>query len=232
MPKSKADLLNPLEEPRRVDLPPDLPPLPVEEGPDREQKNLHPNRRAREGVLGALYSYGRQESVDRRIWAEMELEGIKPETRVMYSEVSGIIWVMTLEDGASPIVVPSMNTLDEVLLKEREYVAASAVRRFKLRKGQVDFFYSLFRNVLDHQTYLDHEVGAVLENWTVPRLAEVERLLLRMGSAELLLLRNLDVAIPINETVELAKTFGDADSGRFINGVLDALAKKRRGTEG
>jgi len=110
----------------------------------------------------------------------------------------------------------------------REYVALDAIRRFKLRKGQVDFFNSLYTAVLDHKAFLDMEIGSVLENWTVPRLAEVERLLLRMGTAELLLLRNLDLAIPINETVELAKTFGDADSGRFVNGVLDAIAKKGR----
>jgi N utilization substance protein B len=68
-------------------------------------------------------------------------------------------------------------------------------------------------------------VGPLLEGWTVERLPTIDRLLLQMGTFELRCKPETPAAVAINEAVELAKRFSTEDSGRFVNGVLNAVAK-------
>lgn len=111
------------------------------------------------------------------------------------------------------------------------FIEEDAIRRYGLTEesGQVAFYRALLHAVVDTRLFLDGELQSVLANWELPRVAEVERLLLRMGAAEMTLIRQLDLPIIINETVELAKMYGEANSGKFVNGVLDALAGKYGG---
>ncbi len=61
--------------------------------------------------------------------------------------------------------------------------------------------------------------------WRLDRQAAVDRNILRLGAFELLYMGEMPVAVTINEAVELAKKFSTAESGRFVNGVLGALAQ-------
>jgi transcription antitermination protein NusB len=69
-------------------------------------------------------------------------------------------------------------------------------------------------------------VGPLLEGWSIERLPTIDRLLLQMGTFELQCRPQTPVAVTINEAVELAKRFSTEDSGRFINGVLNAVASQ------
>lgn len=71
----------------------------------------------------------------------------------------------------------------------------------------------------------DAAIAPKLEAWTLDRLPEIDRLILRMGTFELRSNAQTPPAVVINEAVELAKKFSTEESGRFINGVLNAIAR-------
>lgn len=69
---------------------------------------------------------------------------------------------------------------------------------------------------------VDRRIGAVSTEWRVERMAPVDRNTLRLAVYELLHRPQTPFRVAIDEAIELARMFGDADSGAFVNGVLDA----------
>lgn len=91
------------------------------------------------------------------------------------------------------------------------------------------FAEALVRGTLAHRAEIDAKLAARLRNWTLDRLGSVERAVLRLGAFELLFASDPAPApVVINEAVDLAKYFGTNESGRFVNGILDALARRDR----
>jgi transcription antitermination protein NusB len=72
---------------------------------------------------------------------------------------------------------------------------------------------------------LDRAIAAAVENWRLDRIAPVDRTILRLGTYELSAEPQTPPAVVLDEAVELAKRFGEADSPGFVNGVLDAIRK-------
>ncbi|HEX6535436.1 MAG TPA: transcription antitermination factor NusB [Gemmatimonadaceae bacterium] len=72
---------------------------------------------------------------------------------------------------------------------------------------------------------IDSELREVTTNWRLERLGAIERSVLRLGAAELLRM-DTPPRVVIQEGVRLAERFGSAQSARFVNGVLDALARR------
>jgi len=87
----------------------------------------------------------------------------------------------------------------------------------------VEFARSLVRDALGHRAEIDDRLAAVSEHWRVARMSAVDRNILRLGATELLFRDDIPPKVAINEAVELAKRYGDEDSSRFVNGILDAL---------
>ena len=83
----------------------------------------------------------------------------------------------------------------------------------------------LVRMVAQRQRDLDDQLADVTTNWRLERLGAVERCVLRLGAAELSL-GETPPRVVIQESVTLAERFGSAASARFVNGVLDALARR------
>jgi N utilization substance protein B len=71
---------------------------------------------------------------------------------------------------------------------------------------------------------IDRALGEHLEGWTVPRMAAVDRAILRVACHELR--SGVPTAVAINEAVELATELSTEDSGRFVNGVLGRIARE------
>lgn len=86
------------------------------------------------------------------------------------------------------------------------------------------FVKELVFGTLGYADEADLIVGPLLEGWTIERLPTIDRLLLRMGTFELRKQPETPAAVAINEAVELAKRFSTEDSGKFVNGVLNAVA--------
>lgn len=89
------------------------------------------------------------------------------------------------------------------------------------------FVRDLVMGTLDYRTEADRIVSPLLEGWALERLPTIDRLLLEMGIYELRPGAETPAAVAINEAVELAKRFSTEDSGRFVNGVLNAVVKQR-----
>jgi N utilization substance protein B len=87
------------------------------------------------------------------------------------------------------------------------------------------FVKDLVLGTVDYRERADEIVSPLLEGWAIERLPTIDRLLLQMGTFELRCRPQTPPAVAINEAVELAKRFSTEDSGRFVNGVLNAVAK-------
>lgn len=70
---------------------------------------------------------------------------------------------------------------------------------------------------------IDAELEAVAHNWTLTRMAAIDRNVLRLGAYELMFRPDLPPAVAINEAVDLAKNYSTKDSGAFVNGILDKI---------
>ena len=79
--------------------------------------------------------------------------------------------------------------------------------------------------VREHEKEIDEEIRRAAEHWKMERMAVVDKNVLRIGVSEILYCDDIPDKVAINEAIELAKKFGDADSSRFVNGVLDHIAK-------
>ena len=86
----------------------------------------------------------------------------------------------------------------------------------------------LVEGVEAHQAELDELIAAHARNWTLERMPAIDRNVLRLALYELKERPDVPVAVVIDEAVELAKRFSTDDSGRFVNGMLSAIAPKLR----
>jgi N utilization substance protein B len=86
----------------------------------------------------------------------------------------------------------------------------------------------LARGAQSHVGRLDELIAESVINWRFDRIAAVDRNLLRLGAYELDMERDTPPSVVIDEAVEIAKRFGEADSPSFVNGVLDAVRRKVR----
>jgi N utilization substance protein B len=84
----------------------------------------------------------------------------------------------------------------------------------------------LIQGALENLPEIDATIKEQLENWDFSRLNRVDLALLRMSVYCLLHQHDIPPTVTIDEAVDIAKTYGTADSYRFINGVLDGVRKK------
>lgn len=88
---------------------------------------------------------------------------------------------------------------------------------------------ALARGVEAHRDELDELLGRHAKGWTVPRMAMLDRTVLRIATFELLERPETPVAVILNEAVELAKGYGSTDDTySFVNGVLSAVSAEVR----
>jgi transcription antitermination protein NusB len=78
---------------------------------------------------------------------------------------------------------------------------------------------------------LDEAITKASTNWRFERIAAVDRNILRIGAYELISEPETPASVIIDEAVEMAKRFGEADSPGFVNGVLDAIRGATRGAK-
>ena len=83
----------------------------------------------------------------------------------------------------------------------------------------------LVSGALEKLKQIDPLIERFTENWEMKRMAYVDRNILRLALYEILYLDEIPVKVAINEAVELAKRYGEADSSKFVNGILDRIAK-------
>lgn len=77
--------------------------------------------------------------------------------------------------------------------------------------------------VKEHQEELDTVIEKHLKNWKVNRIAKTDLVILRLALFEMLFVSDVPSKVSLNEALEIAKTFSDDESRRFINGVLSSV---------
>ncbi len=86
-----------------------------------------------------------------------------------------------------------------------------------------EFSLKLVNSVIENQKELENLIVKKLSNWELERIALIDRLLLRLGIAEMLFFPEIPPKVTMNEMIEIAKEYSTAKSGKFINGILDAI---------
>jgi transcription antitermination protein NusB len=81
----------------------------------------------------------------------------------------------------------------------------------------------LIHGVIEHQEELDAKIKGLVHNWDFSRIAKVDLAILRISMYEMIYRKDIPPIVSINEAIDLSKEFSNADSKRFINGVLDRL---------
>ena len=116
----------------------------------------------------------------------------------------------------------------EVRGRERELEAEAEdfFERRQLASQTRDHAERLIAALSTNLPEIDAALAGAAENWDLERMAIIDRNILRIAVAELLHVEDVPWKVAIDEAVTLASRYGGADSPRFVNGVLDALAHK------
>jgi transcription antitermination factor NusB len=83
----------------------------------------------------------------------------------------------------------------------------------------------IVRGVMKHHDKIDELISKYATNWDIARMAVIDRNILRLATFELLFADDIPPKVSINEAIDIAKRFGDKDSGSFVNGILDKIHK-------
>ena len=89
----------------------------------------------------------------------------------------------------------------------------------------VEFARLLSRGAHDQRGRIDGLISEASINWKIRRMSLVDRNILRLAVFEMVELDDVPAMVSINEAIELGKRFGTSDSGGFINGILDRIAR-------
>ncbi len=87
---------------------------------------------------------------------------------------------------------------------------------------------SLIKGVIEHQDEIDAHIMSIVVNFRIERLAAVDRNVLRLAAYELLYCPDVPAPVILNEAIDIAKALSAGESGSFVNGVLDKLARALR----
>jgi len=109
--------------------------------------------------------------------------------------------------------------------KDLKGILAYNLKEYGQKIDDVSFAEHLAAKMKQHQKVIDKLIHKHAPEWPLEKMDPVERVILTLGICELLDPgKDVPVNVAINESIELAKTYGDDNSGKFINGVLNAVA--------
>ncbi|OPX86569.1 MAG: hypothetical protein A4E53_03003 [Pelotomaculum sp. PtaB.Bin104] len=106
---------------------------------------------------------------------------------------------------------------DEAFVKMDESFGA-------LNKNE-DFARMLVEGTLVHLETIDRIIGAISRDWNIDRMANVDRNIMRLALYEIYYCPDIPNSVSVNEAVDLGKSFGGEESGKFINGILGRVVE-------
>jgi N utilization substance protein B len=95
-------------------------------------------------------------------------------------------------------------------------------------KTDREFATNLVLKVQNNLSELNGRIKEKVANWEMNRIALIDKILLQMGIAEILYFPDIPPKVSINESIEIAKDYSTAGSGKFLNGILDAILAEER----
>ena len=128
------------------------------------------------------------------------------------------------------IVLQTLFEWDTRKLKSTDIdaIVARNINEFAPSIGDTEFIEGLLKTILGKRVNLDAIIEKAAPDWPLDKISTIDRNVLRIGLAELLFSDRKEVPakVAINEAIELAKTFGGENSGKFVNGVLGSVYKE------
>lgn len=100
-----------------------------------------------------------------------------------------------------------------------------------LSEDQAALADDVVRELYRHGGAVDASLREALDRWPLERLAATDRAVLRAAVAELRVRAGTPARVVLDEAIDIARRFGTEESGRFVNGVLDRLARALRPAE-
>lgn len=97
---------------------------------------------------------------------------------------------------------------------------------FEIHEQELPFIRSRFEGIAVQMEEIDKKIAKSSEHWKMNRMPKVDRNILRLGVYELQFCEDVPVSVIINEAIELGKKFGDTNTPKFVNGILDKIAKE------
>src|SRR5665213_28526 len=133
----------------------------------------------------------------------------------------------------------ALQTLYEVEFREQSgdktvdlsEVLARNISRYQKAVDDKSFIERLVNGVTKEEAKLDDVLRPVAPEWPIEQIARMDRVVLRIGLYELLYEKDVPPKVVINESVELAKSFGGDNSSKFINGVLGTVLRQSEGNK-
>jgi N utilization substance protein B len=126
--------------------------------------------------------------------------------------------------AARELALRTLFQIDLARLDAAETMAA-ALAEGTLAEDARDFARELVMGAVKKQKHIDLVIGKYARGWTLDRMANMDRNILRLAIFEILYLPDIPPAVTVDEAVELAKKYSTAESGRFVNGILGSLVR-------
>ena len=89
-----------------------------------------------------------------------------------------------------------------------------------------EFAEAIVQGTCENLVRIDGIISKYTENWEINRMAVIDKNVLRMSIYQILYIKDIPYKVAINEGIDLAKKYGDVDSGKFVNGILDKVREK------
>lgn len=116
------------------------------------------------------------------------------------------------------------------LMEQSKLDAVGAIefftKNFEVHEREMPFIRSRLEGISTQGVEIDKKIAKYSENWKMNRMPKVDRNILRLGAYELEFCLDVPVSVVINEAIELGKKFGDMNTAKFVNGILDKIAKE------
>lgn len=112
-------------------------------------------------------------------------------------------------------------------LTKEPLIIAEEVQRwakeFVVPEPSKDFAQELVEGTIAHQDEIDQTIASFAQDWTINRMATVDRNVMRLATYEIFFCSDIPGRVSLNEAIELAKRFGGEESAKFVNGILDRI---------
>ncbi len=106
-------------------------------------------------------------------------------------------------------------------------IIESVISSRTLDENDYKFACDLLKKTVDNIKTIDRSISRLATNWTIERLAVVDKNIMRIAICEIELMPDIPIKVAINEAIELAKRYSTYESAAFVNGILDKVMKER-----
>jgi N utilization substance protein B len=86
----------------------------------------------------------------------------------------------------------------------------------------------LLKEITTNAQHIDAILKNIVKNWDIERIAIIDRNILRIAICEMLYFGDIPPKVSMDEAIEIAKIYSTADSGKFVNGILDRVVKRKK----